>query len=79
MKIKYLTPKQKAQELVKLFIEDVTTDHRGDEEPFFRCQQHCAILCVDEVIKALSGNDKFNAGAIKYWQNVRVAIYRLTK
>ena len=75
----YLTPKRKAKELVKLFVEDVMYDHRGDEEPIFSCQRHCAIILVDEVIKVLSGNDIFNAHTIKYWQNVRVAIYRLQR
>lgn len=71
-----MTPKEKANELVGSFI-----DYVPDVENYKEIQQHCALICINEIL-----SDKRNPLACEpksdfyeYWQQVKYEVSVLYK
>lgn len=48
-----MIPKEKSKELVDNFKELVAIDTTYDDEPIFKLQKQCALICVEEIIAEL--------------------------
>ena len=72
-----MTPKEKADELVKK-IYKVMSDSVSDITLYFAKQ--CALIAVDELINCSISYDNYNAtwaSQVKYWQEVKQEIEKL--
>jgi hypothetical protein len=74
-----MTPKEKAQELIKKFSFNTRcfSETKGWEDSFFDAKE-CALIAVDEICEAINWhefevpNEEFN-----YWNRVKLEIQRL--
>jgi hypothetical protein len=74
-----MTPKGKAKELIKKYS-------KGKDEygwslcEFDSCAKQCAIIAVDEIIKANPNSNPFNTDVVstmKYWNEVKHELEKL--
>jgi len=66
-----MTPKEKAEELVKKY-EPLLYDGYGDFDGYIVSKQ-CALICVDEILD----NRSSNRNTWEYWQDVKQEINKL--
>lgn len=80
-----MTPKEKAEELVKHFRKHVDDGRSGgfySSDITFHNQKQCALICVDEIMNLglLYGDAPFGDGGKQfhsYWQQVKTEIEKL--
>lgn len=85
-----MTPAEQAKELVNKFKDHVAINYQYDEEPIFECQKECALIVVNEILKANphSINPKFDIHVMQdprnqywrsddYWEEVKREIEKL--
>ena len=65
-----MTPKEKAQELVLIYLKIENTNEWWSKVP----AKECAIITVDEIMDLLYNLD---SGEIYYWESVKREIYNL--
>jgi len=70
-----MTPKEKAEEL---FYKMLSTDN-VDDYSFVgsKVAKQCALICVDEIIEALSFHNWQNRNEIEYYEEVKQEIEKL--
>jgi len=74
-----MTPKEKAIELVDMFMEH-TVEWDNVKEIAFDSEYHakkCALISVDEVIEALHEHHWQNRNVTEYWKEVKQEIEKL--
>jgi hypothetical protein len=67
-----MTPKEKAEELLNNFYQ--ATDGHWNQVPV---SKQCALIAVDETLKALHFNVWTNVEEINYWKEVKQHIEQL--
>jgi hypothetical protein len=67
-----MTPKEKAEELLNNFYQ--ATDGHWNQVPV---SKQCALIAVDETLRALHFNVWTNVEEIKYWKEVKQHIEQL--
>lgn len=73
-----MTPKEKAEQLVKRFKQYVNSDVSGEQNFEFSYEEQlknakqCALITVDEIMKSRSISN-----SIEYWKNVKQEIEQL--
>jgi len=76
-----MTPKEKAKELIHRFrvitIDKALRSCNTTSEAMERTAKECALICVDEIIDALSSHEWQNRNEIKGWQEVKQEIEKL--
>jgi hypothetical protein len=75
-----MTPKakEKANELVERFRNFVDTDFEDDHLPIFECQKQCALIAVDEILKAIDWHEFEQPNKeYEYWNEVKQEIEKL--
>ena len=77
-----MTPKEKARELVDKFepyviryTQDDVVGYLDQETPILEYQKQCALIAVDEIIKAVESDWSFMEARQEYWQQVKQEIY----
>lgn len=66
-----MTPKEKANELVGSFI-----DYVPDVENYKEIQQHCALICINEVLSDTRNPLVYETKSdfYKYWEQVKYEV-----
>jgi hypothetical protein len=77
-----MTPKEKAQELIKKFNPLVTRwDCHGDtpknEEDIIADAKQCALITVDKILESYKTKDLIYPKEVIYWQEVKQEINNL--
>jgi hypothetical protein len=69
-----MTPKEKAQELVDRFNQPDKTNY-----PYVHNAQQCALIAVDEILKAVNNPDEtyLMKHSVNYWTEVKQEIEAL--
>lgn len=69
-----MTPKEKAQELIKKYMSatNETSDFKMELYYHIQTAKQCALIAVDEILPINS-----NPQAIKFWQEVKQEINKL--
>ena len=70
-----MTPKEKAKELVNMYIPHQSDDYPDSNENYHAKQ--CALLCVDEIAKELNKLESNNLGDLQYWTEVEYELNQL--
>ena len=68
-----MSPKEKAEELVKKFYEDIDYEINIQSVDLKRVAKECALICVDEIRATVIriNNPKKHLLFIDYWENVK--------
>ena len=73
-----MTPKEKARELVCLFIPKIIEINPVSD--YFEEAKECALICVDNIILSNPHSNPFNTkqySTMLYWQEVKQEINKL--
>lgn len=69
---------EKAKELIGKFEDLVLIDHKYDEQPIYKLQIECALICVDEIINVDITIDEDvyldHPNYTNFWRKVKTAI-----
>ena len=73
-----MTPKEKATELVKKFTYNTRcfSETKGWEDTLYDAKQ-CALIAVDEILKAVDSDWSFMQKRIDYWNDVKKELKKL--
>ena len=81
-----MTPKEKAEELVKKYGKTLKKDLKGGGYKYNVLHaKQCALICVDEILKSVDteydifkeNGANFKSGFLYYWQQVKTEIEKL--
>ena len=73
-----MTPKEKAEELVRKMISNQTYDSiREDIEDQYPRAKQCALIAVDEVLEVQQKTTRILSDTVVYWQEVKNEISKL--
>ena len=80
--VEKMTPKEKAEQLITLFLGRLYNDGEFSFKQYLRGKAIvCAIICVDEILKACPVEMVGNAGKFiytdQYWNEVRSELEKL--
>ena len=71
-----MTPKEKAEELVRIFYYNIPNDEMGRDDD---AAKECALIAVDEILKAVDNPDEtyLMKHSVNYWKEVKKEIENL--
>jgi hypothetical protein len=71
-----MTPKEKAEELVRIFYYNIPNDEMGRDED---AAKECALIAIEQIIDAnpIAFDEDDNCITKQWWQEVKIEIEKL--
>jgi hypothetical protein len=72
-----MTPKEKAEELVKLYYNSINPNAPDYFSISWKQAKQCALIAVDEILEIVSSDESMLITELQYWQQVKQEINNL--
>ena len=72
-----MTPKEKAEELYNKYAKTIITNESYTWDDFSNATKQCALIAVDEILKAIDYESPRHEFTSVWWQEVKNEIERL--